>query len=145
MRLAILDLGTNTFHLLITDVHPDKTYSTVFRTKAVVKLGQGGFGKKRIADLQFAKAVKTIRHFKNLADQYKVDRIFGFATSAIRSSSNGKDLVAKIYKETGIKIEIISGDEEAELIYLGVSQCIILENEYTYNGHRRGQHGIHHC
>ncbi len=129
MRLAVLDLGTNTFHLLIADANPDKSFSTVFKTRAVVKLGQGGFTGNKIGDVPFNRGIKTILHFKELADEHRVDLIYAFATSAIRSSTNGKLFTEKIRELTGIEIKIISGDEEAKLIYYGVRQCVNLSKQ----------------
>lgn len=127
MKLAILDLGTNTFHLLIAEVQSNKTFKILFRTRAVVKLGKGGFGKKKIADEPFKKGIKAILHFNQYIKKSGVDKVFAFATSAIRSSTNGKEFIKKVNDETGITIKIISGDEEAELIYYGIRQCIPLD------------------
>jgi exopolyphosphatase/guanosine-5'-triphosphate,3'-diphosphate pyrophosphatase len=129
MKIAILDLGTNTFHLLIAELNRTKNPAVLFKTRAVVKLGKNGFNKNRIPDSSFRKGIKTIQHFKDPIDQYKVKKVFAFATSAIRSSINGKEFVKEVKATTGITIKIISGDEEARLIYYGVRGCIPLNNE----------------
>ncbi|MCX6290280.1 MAG: phosphatase [Bacteroidetes bacterium] len=124
MRIAVLDLGTNTFHLLIVDVHADHSCQVVFKTRAVVKLGKDGIGKNVIAEAPFNRGIKVLAHFKKQVEKHSVTKVFAFATSAIRSSTNGKEFVRKAYDETGIKIKVIAGDEEAKLIYYGVRQCV---------------------
>ena len=127
MKLAVLDLGTNTFHLLIAKVNPDHSFEILFRNRAVVKLGKGGISENRIADAPFKKGIKTIQHFNEQIKKLGNNKIFAFATSAIRSSTNGGEFVKKVKNETGIEIKIISGDEEAELIYYGVRQCVQMD------------------
>ena len=126
MKVAILDLGTNTFHLLIADVFSDNTFRILLKTRATVKLGKYGFGKNEISAGRFQKGIKTVQHFNEQIVQHGVKRIVAIATSAIRSSTNGAAFVQKVKDETGIKIQVISGDEEAELICLGIRQCIRL-------------------
>ena len=129
MRLAILDLGTNTFHLLIADVGKDHSYKIVYKTRAVVKLGKGGINENFIAEVPFRKGIKVISHFENIAREKGAEKVFAFATSAIRSGSNGKEFVSETKKQTGIPIKIISGEEEAKLIYYGVRQCVDLDEQ----------------
>lgn len=129
MRVAIIDLGTNTFHLLIADVFTDNSYKKVFVTRAVVKLGKGGIGRNIIADFAFKKGVKTISHFNDLIKEHKAQKVFAFATSAIRSAKNKNEFIKAIEDKTGIRIKVIDGNEEATLIYLGVKQCVDLDNK----------------
>ena len=131
MRVAIIDLGTNTFHLLIADVMKDGTYKKIFVTRAVVKLGKGGIDKNIIADVPFMKGVNVVCHFNDLIKKYNVNKTFAFATSAIRSAKNGKEFTRKVIDKTGISLKVINGDEEATLIYLGVRQCVNLGNKPT--------------
>ena len=126
MKIAVLDLGTNTFHLLIADVFSNNTFRILLKTRANVKLGKHGFGKNEISTSRFKKGISTVQHFKEQIVQHGVNRIVAIATSAIRSSTNGAAFVQKVKDATGIKIQVISGDEEAELICLGIRQCIKL-------------------
>jgi len=128
VRIAILDLGTNTFHLLIADVE-GKDYTTIYKSKKSVKLGKGGIHKGRIAEKSFGRGIETLLKYREVLDNHRPDKVFAFATSAVRSSENGEVFVAKAKEKTGIDIEIISGDKEAEFIYYGVRQCVDLKGE----------------
>src|SRR5882724_11278055 len=101
MRVAIIDLGTNTFHLLIADKLPDHSYQKVFVTRAVVKLGKGGINNNLISDDPFKKGVKVIKHFSSLIEMYGVQKVFAFATSAIRSAKNRNIFIKEVKSQTG--------------------------------------------
>lgn len=124
MKIAVIDLGTNTFNLLIVEVNFDKTYSTVFQTKISVKLAEGGMNKGFIADIAFNRGIEAFKTHFATTQKYQVDKIYAFATSAIRGASNGVEFVQKAKAETGIDIQVISGDREAELIYYGVRSAV---------------------
>lgn len=126
MRIAILDLGTNTFHLLITSVNKNGIWKKVFKSKTAVKLGEGAIHNNEIAPLPFKRGIRALSHYKKIIDIHKPEKVFAFATSAIRGAKNGNDFVAVAKEKTGIDITVISGDKEAELIYFGVRQCVEL-------------------
>lgn len=126
MRIAILDLGTNTFHLLVTSVNKEGVWKKVFKSKIVVKLGEGAIDRNVIAPKPFKRGLRALKHYRGIIDEHKPDHVFAFATSAIRSSVNGNDFVAAAKAEAGIDITVISGPKEAELIYKGVKQCVDL-------------------
>ncbi len=124
MRIAILDLGTNTFNLLISESTDDKHYKILLNTKEGVKLGEGGINKKYITEAAFQRGIDAIaRHFERLK-QFNVDKIKAFATSAIRDAANGKEFTSALKKNFDLEISVITGDKEAELIYLGVKQTL---------------------
>ena len=124
MKIAIIDMGTNTFNLLIAEVSQNKTFKIIFKDKAGVKLGKGGINQKKISSEAFQRAIDAIdKHLKTI-QKYNVGQIFTTATSGVRSTQNGQELVETLEKQFNIKIQIISGDEEAELIYRGVKQTI---------------------
>jgi exopolyphosphatase / guanosine-5'-triphosphate,3'-diphosphate pyrophosphatase len=127
-KLAVLDLGTNTFHLLITEVK-EQGYSILFKEKIAVKLGQGGISQGLITDEAIERALETLKYFKEKAAQYEVSRLIATATSAIRNASNGPEVVARIKAETGIYVRVISGEEEAEYICQGVKSALSLDNQ----------------
>lgn len=128
--VAIIDLGTNTFHLLIAEITSNVNFRQLYKTKTVVKLlnveAREGFP---ITPELMTKAIQTIDEFYDKIKQFNVNRIVCFATSAIRSASNGNDLIEAIKKNTGIKTKIISGIEEAKLIYNGVRQALKIGKE----------------
>ena len=124
MRVAIIDLGTNTFNLLIVDVESREKYKNVFQTKMAVKLGEGGIGKKLITASAFTRGIEALRSQRALIDKFKAEKIIAFATSGIRSASNGKKFIDAAKKEANIAVSIISGDREAMLIYEGVKLAL---------------------
>ncbi len=125
-RIAVLDLGTNTFHLLISDVFTDRSTKKVFKSKIVVKLGEGGIHRNHIAEIPFKRGIVALKHYSEIILKHKVDKVYAFATSAIRSSVNGEEFVREVLKQTGIKVSVISGEEEARLICLGVRECLTM-------------------
>jgi exopolyphosphatase/guanosine-5'-triphosphate,3'-diphosphate pyrophosphatase len=128
LKLAILDLGTNTFNLLIAEVESDKSYAILFMEELAVKLGEGGITKKIIAPLPFQRGLDALKKHKATIETYGINFIKAFATSAIRSTANGQDFVKKAFEETGIHIHVIPGEEEAGLIYKGVKLAGLLDN-----------------
>lgn len=128
MKLAILDMGTNTFNLLIVETNNNNSYKIIFKDKAGVKLGKDGINNKIITPEAFQRGINAIfKHMQSIT-YYNVDEIITTATSGVRSAKNGKDFVETIEKKFNIHIQIISGDEEAELIYRGVKQAVQFNN-----------------
>lgn len=128
MRKAVIDLGTNTFHLFIVE-DEDGGLKTLYKEKIAVKIGQNGISKGKIAADAQKRALHTLKVFHTLIKQFEVEQVFGVATSAIRNAKNGQDLLDKVYKDTGIRIQMISGDREAELIYEGVKATNTLSTD----------------
>jgi exopolyphosphatase/guanosine-5'-triphosphate,3'-diphosphate pyrophosphatase len=89
-----------------------------------VKLAEGGMNKGFIAPVPFERGIEALKKHRLTAEEYKTEKIFAFATSAIRGASNGAEFVARAKAETGIDIQMISGDKEAELIYYGVRSAV---------------------
>lgn len=129
MHVAIIDLGTNTFNLLVVDIHPDKTYTTVFQNKIPVKLGEGGITKNFIESTPFQRGINALENHLNDIKRFSCEKIFAFATSAIREASNGKQFVLEAKQKLGLDIQVISGDKEAELIYYGVRDAVRMDAE----------------
>jgi exopolyphosphatase/guanosine-5'-triphosphate,3'-diphosphate pyrophosphatase len=130
-RLALIDLGTNTFHLLIVEMPttPGEKPLPLLRTKAGVRLGEGGISKGIIAPEAYARALHTLAGFKEEIELHEVTEIRATATSAMRVTKNGPDLVRDIFEQTGIRVDVIPGDREAELICQGVRQAVDLGTE----------------
>ena len=127
-NIAVIDLGTNTFHILVAKIS-DNGMRVLHTEKLSVKIGRGGINDGVITDSAQQRALDALVHFKGKINEYKVDEIFATATSAIRSARNGKDLVEKIRLQTGIKVKIISGDLEASYIYDAVKKAVKLGDE----------------
>lgn len=124
-KIAVIDLGTNTFHILIVSTEAD-TVEVLHREKVAVKIGEGGINAQIIIEEAQARAIAALTHFKKVAEAYGTDEIYATATSAIRNASNREEITNRIYEETGIHVKVISGEEEAELIYGGVKKAMHL-------------------
>lgn len=127
MRVAVIDLGTNTFHLMLAEVSREK-HSIFFRERIPVKIGEKGINQSEINDSAWERALNALKEFKEIIDKNQIEEVFGTATSAIRNAKNGKALVQEIKNQTGIDIEIISGMREAELIHMGAKEALDFGN-----------------
>jgi exopolyphosphatase/guanosine-5'-triphosphate,3'-diphosphate pyrophosphatase len=118
MRIAAIDIGTNSIHMIVVQVRPDLSFEVIDREKEMVRLGAGGLDGRSLTPTAMTAALQTLAKFKRLADSHKVDEIVATATSATREADNGGDFIAEVGRNTGIQIRIISGAEEARLIHL---------------------------
>ncbi len=118
MRLAAIDLGTNSVHMIVVQVRPDLSFDVVDRAKEMVRLGAGGLDGRRITDSASAAALTALGRFRRVAESHKVDDILAAATSACREAANGPEFLRAVQRETGIRARVISGSEEARLIHL---------------------------
>lgn len=125
-KLAIIDLGTNTFHLLIANIDEREDFSIEEKFKEPVKLGEGGIDKQEIVPAAFNRGIKALKKFRKLIDSKRADEVRAYATSAIRSASNRDDFVKAAREKAGIAIKVINGNEEAALIYDGVRNGVML-------------------
>ncbi|MCA5006015.1 Ppx/GppA phosphatase family protein [Sphingobacterium bovistauri] len=119
MKIAAIDLGSNTFHLLIAE-YKNNQVDIIFKTHRPVKLSENITLNNCIIPKAFERGITCLQEFKSIVNKYGVDQTKAVATSAIRSAKNGEDFVKKAQELTSIKIEIISGDKEADLIYSAV-------------------------
>jgi exopolyphosphatase / guanosine-5'-triphosphate,3'-diphosphate pyrophosphatase len=118
MRIAAIDIGTNSIHMIVVQVRPDLSFEVIDREKDMVRLGAGGLDGRSLTPSAMAAALQTLTKFRRLADSHKVDEIVAAATSATREADNGGDFIAEVDRQTGIRIRVISGTEEARLIHL---------------------------
>ncbi len=127
--VASIDIGTNSTHLLVAQINSDlKSFSIKFAEKSTTRLGERD-DEGNLTEEAIGRVLETLKRFKEYCSSYGVVKILAAATSAVRESSNGKDLINRVQQEIGIKIELISGAEEARLIYLGVLSGMSLENK----------------
>ncbi|MDI9868257.1 Ppx/GppA phosphatase family protein [Flectobacillus roseus] len=121
MRKAIIDLGTNTFQLLVVE-QEGQDFQIIHEDSYAAKIGQGGISKGIITQEGIARAIAGLNYFKTILEKEDVSlaNVKAMATSAVRNASNGQEFCEKIIEATGISIQVISGDEEAGLIYEGV-------------------------
>ena len=127
MRLAVADLGTNTFHLLIVDVLEDKSFKEVYRERRFIHLAEDGI--KTIGAAPYQRGIKALNSFAVQMMKHRVDKFMVKGTAALRRASNGAQFLAEVKAKTSISINTISGDEEAKLIYYGVREAVQLSKE----------------
>ena len=118
MRIAAIDIGTNSVHMIVVRVRPDLSFEVIDREKAMVRLGAGGLDGKELTSEAMGAALQALSKFKRLAESHTVDKILAAATSATREARNGGEFLARIEAETGIRPKVITGAEEARLIHL---------------------------
>ncbi|MES2266327.1 MAG: exopolyphosphatase [Bacteroidota bacterium] len=119
-RVAVMDLGTNTFHLLIAE-GPANNFTEILHLTEGVKLGEGGINKGIIQPEAFERGIAAMKRFRNYIDANSVTQIRAIATSAIRSAANGQDFIRTVKEQAHIDIELISGQQEAAYIYEGIN------------------------
>ena len=118
MRLAAIDIGTNSVHMIVVRVRPDFSFEIVDREKEMVRLGAGGLDGKKLTPEAMTAALQALSKFARLAKSHEVDEILAVATSATREAENGGAFLKRIERRTGIRARLITGTEEARLIHL---------------------------
>lgn len=136
-KLAAIDIGSNAMRLLINYVYEIPGSRPVFNKTSIVRmpirLGEDVFTNKKISEKNTARLVDAMKAYKLMMDIYGVEHYLAYATSAMRESANGKEVVSKIKKQSGIGIEIIDGNTEAQLIFATELQSFVLDgNNYLY-------------
>lgn len=123
MRLAIIDIGTNTINLAIAVVKKD-SYQMIYSTKEAARLGKGGINDGVILPEAIERGIKAIANHMETIANFNVDKVVAIGTSVMRNAKNGTDFANQIKDKFGLEITIVSGDEEAQLIYDGVKQVM---------------------
>ena len=127
MRLAAIDVGSNSVHLLIADVSHEGHLEVIERVKEMVRLGRRSFTTGLLSQEAMELAARVLSHFSRLLEMHRVDRVRAVATSAVREARNRRQFMARIRRETGLELEVISGREEAQLIYRAAQHALGLE------------------
>lgn len=124
MRLAIIDLGTNSIRFDIHEVHANRAghlqHRRLYREKAMVRLGQNLFLDGKLSEESKRRTLESIRGFRQTLDALQVDRVIAFGTAAVRDASDGEAFLKEVRQKTGIEFRMISGVEEANLIAKGI-------------------------
>lgn len=127
MRIAVLDLGTNTFNLLIAERAADAPFRTIYNHKLPVKIGQGGINKRYITPEAMGRAMQAIESHMAEVHRFGVREVLAYGTSALRNASNGSEIVRLIEQRFGFRVLVIDGQAEAGLIFEGVVAALPLE------------------
>ncbi len=128
MKIGVIDLGTNTFTILIAEVVENEPFKEVLRDRIHVNLASEGIA--LIAEKPFERGLAAMNFFAEKLKTFEVEKVRAVGTAALRTAANGRDFVKKVKEETGISIEIIDGEEEASLIYGGVSAAYPFGDDY---------------
>jgi exopolyphosphatase / guanosine-5'-triphosphate,3'-diphosphate pyrophosphatase len=126
-KIAIIDLGTNTFTMLIAELLDNQQFNIIFHERYYIKLAENGI--ETIGTKPFQRALDALLNFKKSIDAHGVQLVRGLATEGFRKASNGQELIDEIYQNTQIKIDIIEGIAEANYIYEGVKYSYPFDNE----------------
>jgi exopolyphosphatase / guanosine-5'-triphosphate,3'-diphosphate pyrophosphatase len=118
LRLAVLDVGSNTVHLVVVDGQPDGTFITVARERETLRLAEAAFPTMLLPERAVARLTDTVARMRARADELHADAMVGFATSAIREARNGVDALGRVREATGVAVTVLPGIEEARLTYL---------------------------
>lgn len=131
MKRAIIDIGSNTINLIIAERN-ENTLTTLYNNKIHAKLAKGGINAGKITDEAFQRGLDAMREHKATCEKFGIaqNNIHSFATAAVRSASNGEEFVKEVFNRYQIKIDIISGQQEAEMIFKGVENGITLKDDY---------------
>jgi exopolyphosphatase/guanosine-5'-triphosphate,3'-diphosphate pyrophosphatase len=126
MKLAAIDLGSNSFHMVIVEVSASGAFEVIDREKERVRLGAETLSRGQLPAAAMRRGLAALAEFKRLADSHGVEKLLAVATSAIREATNGEDFLERAGRETGIWPRAVSGEEEARLIYLAALHSVHL-------------------
>jgi exopolyphosphatase/guanosine-5'-triphosphate,3'-diphosphate pyrophosphatase len=129
MTIAVIDLGTNTFNLLIAEADQNRKLHVRHRNEIGIKLGEGGINKKIITPEAFRRGIDGVSTQLQKARKWNPDKILVVATSGIRSSENGQQFIEQVREQFNLEVKVITGDQEAMLIYRGVRQAMPMDEK----------------
>jgi exopolyphosphatase/guanosine-5'-triphosphate,3'-diphosphate pyrophosphatase len=129
MKIAVIDLGTNTFNLLVAEKTSQISFRIIHSSKIAVKLAKGSADKKELKPEAITRGLNAIEKFLNVTEQLQAERIFAFATAAIRNAKNGNQFTKAAKDKFGIEISIIEPEREAELVYYGVRNAVDIDGK----------------
>ena len=125
--VGFVDIGTNSVRLLVVSIEANGACTTITQQKEVVRLGERSFADKRLQPEAMDRAVLVCRHFAELSRLHGGEEIVAVATSATREARNQKEFIERVREEAGLEVHVISGKEEARLIYRGVVRNLELK------------------
>jgi exopolyphosphatase/guanosine-5'-triphosphate,3'-diphosphate pyrophosphatase len=126
MRIAAIDVGSNSIHMIVAEAAVDGGITTLWRMKEMIGLGRASFPDRVIPREAIDRAIAALARFQQAAQQRQCEKIVATATSAVREAQNGGDFIERIDRQLGMYVRVISGREEARLIYLGVRHADVL-------------------
>jgi exopolyphosphatase/guanosine-5'-triphosphate,3'-diphosphate pyrophosphatase len=130
--VSFIDIGTNSVRLLVVRLNPNHSYSILSQQKQQVRLGEGEFDEEEILPDAIERLVVVCKKFTELAQSFNTEEFVAVATSAMREGANQQEILHLLRHESRLDVRVISGQEEARLIYLGVSSGINLEDHQAF-------------
>ena len=130
MRIAAIDIGSNSFHMVIVESRSGG-FHVIDREKEMVRLGERTLSRGRLSAASMRRGLDALREYKRLADMHGVDKLLVVATSAVREAANGEDFLERVGGEIGFYPQVVSGEAEARLIYLAALHSVNLEGRRT--------------
>jgi exopolyphosphatase / guanosine-5'-triphosphate,3'-diphosphate pyrophosphatase len=130
-RLAAIDVGTNTIRLTVAEVQPDDTYRILDEEREMVRLGENLDRTGRLSDAAVERALAAIGKMKAIADGFKIRQLRAIATSAVREAANGRSFIREVSRQHKVRIDVISGEEEAQLAFLTASRHFDFQGRST--------------
>ncbi len=128
--IAAIDMGTNSFHMVVARIDPKlPAFTIIAREKDTVRLGDCEAKTGRLKSEVMERAIATLSRFQDIAKTFNAEQIIAVATSAVREAPNGRDFLKKVADELDLNVSLISGQEEARRIYLGVLSGMEFNNE----------------
>jgi exopolyphosphatase/guanosine-5'-triphosphate,3'-diphosphate pyrophosphatase len=129
LRLAAIDVGSNSIHMIVAQADADGGITTLWRLKEPVGLGRLSFPSRRLSAEAMSRAISVLERFQQAAQQRQAEKIVAVATSAVREAENGGDLIERVRRQLGLYIRVVSARDEARLIYLAVRHAISLRSQ----------------
>ena len=126
-RYAIIDLGTNTFHLLVAEQQLDNSFKELYRKRYFVKLAEEGI--ETIGQASLQRGLVALQHFRQVIDELQVKKVKAIGTAALRTATNGPAFVQQVKEDFAISIELITGSQEAAYIHQGVAMAVPFQEE----------------
>ncbi len=126
MKIAIIDCGTNTFHLLIAEKSEDQSVKFIVKEQVPVMLSESGFSGKEISGSALQRGLNCLQNFNTIIRKVMPQQVMAYGTEALRKASNSQLFIDTVKRQTGITIQIIDGLHEARLIYEGVRRAVPL-------------------
>jgi exopolyphosphatase/guanosine-5'-triphosphate,3'-diphosphate pyrophosphatase len=127
LRIAALDLGSNSFHLLVVATRPDGSFTPLVREKEMLRLGDVVALNGIITDEALEAAVEVVGRFRAIAESNGVDELLAYGTAALREAANGAAAVERLETETGVRVKVINGIKEAQLIFEAVRASVLID------------------
>jgi exopolyphosphatase/guanosine-5'-triphosphate,3'-diphosphate pyrophosphatase len=118
VRLAVLDVGSNTVHLVVVDSQPDGTFTPIARERETLRLAEAALPAMLLPEEAVERLTATVARMRDVADELRADALVGFATSAIREARNGVEALRRVREATGVAVAVLPGAQEARLTYL---------------------------